>query len=98
MPDYKNRKIELIPRRRDDGTWYCPYRIIEFRTTCWGFHKGTTLAKFESRDAAAAAGLEDAKRVVDALESPEQHSQTQSSTVLGRYGKKMQRLFALPRR
>lgn len=68
MPDYKHRKIELIPRRQDDGTWRCPYRIIEFRTTCWGYHKGCPDGIFASREAAAAAALKEAKRIVDTLE------------------------------
>lgn len=98
MPDYKQRKIELTPRRYDDGTWYCPYRIIEFRRTCWGYHKGVPHGIFVSREAAAAAALEEAKRVVDTLEPLEQSSQFKYSTVLGRYGKRVQKLFARSRR
>src|SRR5690349_23665867 len=39
MPDYKKRRIELIPNRRTDWTWQCSYIIIEFRPTCWAYHK-----------------------------------------------------------
>lgn len=70
MPDYKHRKIELIPRRQDDGTWRCPYHIIEFRPTCWGYHKGSPDGVFASREMATAAALEDAKRIVDTLKPP----------------------------
>lgn len=68
MPDYKKRRIELTPRRQADGTWHCPYRIIEFRQTCWGYYKGCTDGRFASREEAAAAALEDARRIVDSLE------------------------------
>lgn len=68
MPDYKRRKIELTPRRERDGTWRCPYRVIEFRQTCWGYRKGCLDGSFASREEAAAAALEEAKRVVDSLE------------------------------
>src|SRR5215831_17108714 len=97
MPDYKQRKIQLTPRRYDDGVWTCPYRIIEFRATCWGYHEGTPHGLFASCDAAKAAALDEAKRVVDALEASEHEPQTKSSTVLGKYGAKMRRFFAHPR-
>lgn len=72
MPDYKYRKIELTPRRLPDGTWHCPYRIIEFRQTCWGYHTGCPDDCFSSREEAAATALEEAKRIVDSLEPPAQ--------------------------
>ena len=98
MPDYKQRKIELTPKRYDDGTWSCPYRIIEFRTTCWGYHKGTPRGVFASREAAAAAALNEAKQVVDALGSPTQSLRSKSRTVLATYGKVVRELFARSRR
>lgn len=70
MLDYKDCKIELMSRRQDNGTWRCPYCIFEFRTTCWGYHKGCPRGVFASREAAAAAALNEAKRIVDLLEAP----------------------------
>lgn len=68
MFNYKQRTIELTPRRYEDGTWRCPYRIFEFRPTCWGYHKGSPRGVFASRDAAAATALAEAKRIVDLLD------------------------------
>lgn len=70
MPEYKHRRIELIPRRHANGTWQCPYTIIEFRPTCWAYHKGCPDGNFPSRHEAAMAALKEAKRLVDALEPP----------------------------
>ena len=72
MPDYKHRKIELTPGRQADGSWHCPYRIIEFRQTCWGYLTGCTDGSFASREEAVAAALQEAKRIVDSLEFPAQ--------------------------
>lgn len=68
MPDYRHRRIQLTPRRQADGTWFCPYRIIEFRQTCWGFHQGCVEGSFSSREEAEARALEAAKHIVDSLE------------------------------
>ena len=70
MLDYKERKIELTPRRYEDGTWRCPYRIFEFRPTCWGYHKGCPDGSFASRQAAATVALKEAKRIIDSLDAP----------------------------
>ena len=70
MPEYKQRKIELTPKRYEDGTWRCPYRIFEFRSTCWGDHKGCPDRTFASRQAASAVSLEEAKRMIDSLDIP----------------------------
>ena len=72
MPEYKQRRIELIPRRHANGTWQCPYTIIEFRPTCWAYHNGCPEGSFPSRHEAAMAALKEAKRLVDALEPPSQ--------------------------
>lgn len=98
MPDYKQRKIELTPKRYEDGTWHCLYRIIEFRATCWGYHKGSPRGIFASRDAAAAAALAEAKRIVDSLEPPPQGPPSIPGTVLRTYEHTVRRLFARPRR
>lgn len=68
MPDYKTRKIKLAPERRANGLWQCPYMIIEFRPTCWAYRKGCPEGSFASRQEAATAALEEAKRLVDSLE------------------------------
>lgn len=83
MTDYKQRKIELMPKRCDDGTWHSPYRIIEFRATCWGYHQGAPRGVFASRESAAAAALEEAKRIVDSLEPPPKNAWSGSSAILG---------------
>ena len=99
MTDYKQRKIELTPKRCDDGTWHCPYRIIEFRATCWGYHQGAPRGVFASRESAAAAALEEAKRIVDSLEPPPKDAVSGSSAVLGIYGNSIRRrIFSLARR
>ena len=98
MPDYKQRKIELTPKRYEDGTWHCLYRIIEFRATCWGYHKGSPRGIFASRDAAAAAALAEAKHIVDSLEPPAQGPRSIPGMVLRTYEHTVRRLFARPRR
>ncbi|MGC4097068.1 MAG: hypothetical protein QM706_08130 [Nitrospira sp.] len=94
MPDYKRRKIELTPRRQGDGTWCCPYRIIEFRPTSWGYQTGSPDGIFASREAAAAAALEKAKRIVDELEHPGHGSRVESKALFGSYRNRISRLFA----
>lgn len=92
MPDYKHRSIELVPRRQADGAWHCEYRIIEFRQTCWGYHKGCPDGGFPSREEAIAAALEEAKPIVDSLEFPAQIPRSESGSVLGTYGDRVRRL------
>lgn len=98
MPDYKRRKIELTPRRQGDGTWCCPYRIIEFRPTSWGYQTGNPDGIFASREAAATAALEKAKRIVDALEHPEHGPRAKPKAIFGPYSTKISRLFAWSRK
>ena len=92
MPEYKHRRIELTPRRQADGTWHCPYRIIEFRQTCWRYHKGCPDVSFASREEAAAAALQEAKRIVDSLE-PAQVSPSILGSVGRMYGNSLNRLI-----
>ena len=75
MVIYKQRTIELSPRRYEDGTWRCLYRIFEFRPACWGYHKGCPEGVFASRQAAAAVSLKEAKQVVDWLNTAVHNSQ-----------------------
>ncbi len=93
MPDYKQRRIELTPRKHSDGTWHCPYRIIEFRQTCWRFHKGCADGFFSSREEAATAALEEAKRIVDSLEPPIEASLSEPSSLGRTYGKRVNSLM-----
>lgn len=65
MPSYKHRTIKLTPKRHDDETWSCAYRIIDISSSGWRFHKGHSYGSFASREQAATAALEDAKRIVD---------------------------------
>ncbi len=92
MPDYKHRRIELTPRRRADETWYCPFRIIEFRPTSWGYYSGCADGRFESREEAEAAALVVAKRMVDSLEPSTQVPQSETSSLGRIYGTWMSRL------
>lgn len=92
MPDYKCRKIKLAPRKRANGTWQCPYTIIEFRPTCWAYHKGCPDGSFASRQEAATTALEEAKRIVDSLESPPEVARFGPGAVLGAYGNRTRRL------
>lgn len=90
MPDYKKRKIKLAPGQRANGTWQCLYRIIEIRSTCWKFHKGLSNGSFGSREEAAAAALQEAKRIIDSLELPGQASLYEPG-MIGRIGRKILR-------
>ncbi|MGZ8375259.1 MAG: hypothetical protein ACXW4A_10125, partial [Nitrospira sp.] len=69
MPYYKHCKIELTPKRHD-GTWNCPYRIIEFRQTSWVYYKGCAEGRFASPGEAEVAAMKEAKRIIDAFEGP----------------------------
>ena len=92
MPDYKHRRIELAPRRRGDETWYCPFRIIEFRPTSWGCYSGCADGRFESREEAEAAALVVAKRIVASLEPSPQIPQSEAGSLGPIYGTWMSRL------
>ena len=70
MLTYKQRTIELTPKRDEDGAWRCPYRICEFRPTCWGYHKGCPEETFMPHHAAAAVSRKEAKRFIDSLAIP----------------------------
>lgn len=70
MPYYKHRKIELTPKQHDDGTWNCPYRIIEFTHNSWVFYKGCAEARFASRGEAAVAAMKEATQIIDTFERP----------------------------
>ena len=89
MPDYKKRRIELSPKRQADGIWHCPYTIIEFRQTCWAYHKGCSDGDFASRNEAATAALEEAKRIVDSLEPSAPVSLPGSGMIGGVSGSRM---------
>jgi hypothetical protein len=95
MPDYKHRKIELTPRRHKDGTWNCPYRVIEFRPTSWAYHKGCAEGRFASREEAAAAALDEAKRIIDALEAPAYHSCARPDMGVRNYGTRIKKILGL---
>lgn len=94
MPDYKDRTIELTPQRQEDETWCCAYRIIEFSATSWKFHKGRSYGDFESREEAAKAALEEAKRIIDALEPGMPRPRLKSSAVFRHYENRIRRFFA----
>lgn len=94
MPVYKQRRIELTPKEEATGTWRCAYRVIEFRPTSWGYCEGHSDSLFASREAAAAAALEQAKRIVDSLEFRPHNPGSKRSTVLGMCEKSIRRLFA----
>lgn len=97
MPDYKQRKIEVTPKRQADETWQCSYRIIEFHSTCWKFHTGSPDGHFASREMAATAALTEAKRIVDALDLPARASKSDTGSILGTYGKTIRRLVVWAR-
>lgn len=92
MLNYKHRKIQLTPKRHADGTWHCPYRIIEFRQTCWAYHQGCPDGSFASRDEAATAALHEAKRIVDLLGCPAQGSSVEPGLIGRMYRNSMNRL------
>lgn len=97
MPDYKHRKIQLNPRQQHDETWRCPYCIIEFRPTCWGYLNGYPEGVFTSRQEATAAALKEAKRLIDTLEGAVPDPQAESVSILGTYASRMGRLLAWDR-
>lgn len=94
MPDYKHRTIKLTPQRHGDESWSCAYRIIEIRSTGWRFHKGCSYGSFESREEAASAALEEAKRIVDALESLAHRPWSKPGTVFRNYEERIRRFLA----
>ena len=93
MPDYKHRKIKLAPERRANGLWRCPYMIIEFTPTCWAYRKGCPEGSFLSRQEAATAALEEAKRLVDSLEPPPRVPLAGLGMGLATYGNRMRSLI-----
>lgn len=97
MPDYKHRKIELTPRRHEDETWNCPYRIIEFRVTSWVYYKGCAEGRFASRGEAAAAALKEAKRIIDELEDPTYRLWAKSGVVFRDCGTRLKKILRLVR-
>lgn len=92
MPDYKHRRIEMSPSRQADEAWHCQYHIIEFRPTCWGYHKGCTSGVFPSREEATAAALIEAKYFVDSLEPPAQFPLFKAGSIARTYRDRMQKL------
>jgi hypothetical protein len=92
---YKHRKIELTPRRHDDGTWNCPYRVIEFTSTSWVFYKGCAEGRFASRGEAAVAALEEAKRSIDAREAPADRLWAKLGRVLCACGTRIKKILGL---
>lgn len=97
MPYYKQRKIEITPKRQADGTWQCSYRIIEFHSTCWRFQTGTPDGSFLSRGWAIENALAEAKRIVDALDIPARAPKSDTGSVLRMYRKTISRLFTWAR-
>ncbi len=92
MPDYKERTIEVTPQRQGDETWCCAYRIIEFSPTCWRFQKGKSYGG--SREVAARAALEEAKRIIDTLEPLAPRPWPKLSTVFQNYENRIRRFLA----
>lgn len=93
MPDYKNRKIKLAPKKRANGLWQCSYTIIEFRPTCWAYQKGCPDGSFTSRQESATVALEEAKWIVDSLEPPAQFSVPGAREILGNCGNRTRTLM-----
>ena len=93
MPNYRNRRIELIPKRQRDWTWQCPYVIIEFRPTCWAYHNGCPEERFASRQEAVTAAFEKAKVIIDSLELFSPTALSGLGLVLGTYWHRMKRLL-----
>jgi hypothetical protein len=94
--NYKQRTIELTPKRDDDGTWDCPYHILDFRATCWGHQKGTTRGGFPSRHTAVAAALAEAKRIIDTFPPPAPNTPSRLPLSFETYADKVRRLFTRP--
>ena len=92
MPDYKQRTIKLIPKRRGDETWGCAYRVIDISSTGWRFHKGYSYG-FASREKAAMAALEEAKRIIEALEPLAHHPWPTPRTVLRNYENRIRKFL-----
>ena len=93
MPDYKQRRIEVSPRRQADWTWQFSYIIIEFRPTCWAYHEGGPDGCFASRQEATTAALEEAGRIVDSLEPFSQAPPSGPGLLLGTSWNRMRSLL-----
>ena len=98
MSDYKGRTIELTPQRQGTETWCCAYRILEFSSTCWKFHTGKSYGHFGSREEAVTAALEEAKRIIDALEPVVHRPRSDAWSVLQHYEDRLRRFFAWSQR
>ena len=94
MPDYKHRTIRLTPKQHGDETWGCTYRIIEIGSTGWRFHKGYSYDSCGSREEAATAALEEAKRIVDALEPVAHRPWLNPTTILRNYDDRIRKFLA----
>lgn len=94
MPDYKQRTIRLTPTQHGDETWGCTYRIIEISSTGWRFHKGYSYGSLGSREEAATAALEEAKRIVDALEPLAHRPWSNLSSVVRNYEGRIRKFLA----
>ena len=95
MPYYKHRKIELTPTRHDDGTWNCPYRIIEFTRNSWVFYKGCVEGRFASRGEAAVAAMKEAKQIIDTFEVPTHRLWAKLGMVLCACGNRINKILGL---
>ena len=95
MPYYKHRKIELTPKRHDDGTWNCPYRVIEFQSNSWVFYKECAEGRFASRGEAAVEALKEAKRSIDAREAPADRLWAKLGMVLRACGTRINKILGL---
>lgn len=94
MPVYKHRTIKLTPKPHADQTWSCAYRIIDISSIGWMFHKGHSYGSFGSREAAETAGMEEAKRIVDALEPVVHRPRSNASTTFRQYEDRIRKFFA----
>lgn len=94
MPVYKHRTIKLTPKRHADQTWSCAYRIIDINLTGWMFHKGHSYGSYGSREDAEMAGLEETKRIVDALDPVVHRPRSKASTIFRLYEDRIRKFFA----
>lgn len=62
---YEGRSIRLRSGLQADGTWFCEYTIVEFRSARSFSESGYPAGTFATRDKAEAAALEVAQGVID---------------------------------
>jgi hypothetical protein len=61
----KGKKVILLPDRKDNGKWVCPFTIPGFKELETGRYQDDRLEEYETEWEAKAAAFMSAKRLID---------------------------------